>query len=117
MAALVQVESATGPVLFEGVFSEAALDEIAIDDRINDVIRTTSTTVQSVAAAIRRCANEMREALDDLTTGQRDGGSFNSAEIELGIAVTGEGNVIVARGSAEANLKVTLSWDFGATSD
>jgi hypothetical protein len=45
MPALLQVESATGPVLFEGVFSEAALDEIAIDDRINDVIRKTSTTV------------------------------------------------------------------------
>lgn len=31
--------------------------------------------------------------------------------IELGVSVTGEGNVMVVRGSAQANLKVKLSWD------
>jgi hypothetical protein len=117
MPALVQIEALDGPVLFEGMFSEAALDEIAISDRVEDLVRTTSTTVQSIAATIRRCAHELRDALDDLTTDQRLGGSFASAEIELGIAITGEGNVIVAKGSAEANLKVTLSWDFGTPGD
>ena len=32
--------------------------------------------------------------------------------VELGVAVTGEGNVFVVKGSAEANLKVTLTWNF-----
>ena len=35
------------------------------------------------------------------------------AEIELGICVTGKGNVIMAHRSAEANPKVKLRWDFG----
>jgi hypothetical protein len=51
-------------------------------------------------------------AFDDLNTGKRAGGSFSNAVIELGVSVSGEGNVIVARGSAQANLKVTLTWDF-----
>ena len=113
MAALVQVESASGPVLFEGAFSDEALESISVDDGVDDTIRPTSASVASVAATIRRCASELSIALNDLTTGQDDGGSFKSAEIELGIAVTGEGNVIVAKGSADANLKLKLSWNFG----
>jgi hypothetical protein len=117
MPALVEVESSTGTVLFEGTFSEAALEEIAFQDRVDDVIRAAQTNVQTVAVTIHRCATDLRDALDDLATGQRHGGSFSSAEIELGIAVTGEGNVVVAKGSAEANLKVTLTWNFGSPGD
>jgi len=113
VAALVQIESATGPVLFEGAFSDEALENLALDDRVDDTIRSTSASVASVASTIRRCASELSIALNDLPTGQEGGGSFKSAEIEIGIAVTGEGNVIVAKGSADANLKLTLSWNFG----
>ena len=115
MAALVQIESATGPVLFQGALGDGSFDTTALDDRIDDTIRPTSASVASVAATIRRCASELSMALSDLPTGKSDGGSFKSAEIEIGIAVTGEGNVIVAKGSADANLKLTLSWDFGPT--
>ena len=114
VAALVQIESATGPVLFEGAFSDEALENLTIDERVDDTIRPTSATVASVASTIRRCASELSIALNDLTSAQGNGGAFTSAEIELGIAVTGEGNVIVAKGSADANLKLTLSWVFGA---
>ena len=112
MPALVQVESSGGTVLFEGEFSPAALEEIAILDKVEDVVKSAGTHMSALATTIRQCATDLLAAFDDLTTGKRAGGSFSQAEIELGISVTGEGNVVVARGSAEANLKVTLSWDF-----
>jgi hypothetical protein len=112
MPALVKVEGIDGPVLFEGQLSDAALHEIAIQDKIEDVINTADTSLSTVAATVRRCATGLLDAFDDLTSGQRSGGSFSEAVIELGVTVTGEGNVIVARGSAEANLKVTLTWTF-----
>jgi Trypsin-co-occurring domain 1 len=112
MPALVQVESSSGTVLFEGEFSPAALEEIAISDKVEDVVKSAGTQLSSLAATIRQCATDLIDAFDDLTTGKRAGGSFSEAEIELGVSVTGEGNWIVARGSAEANLKVRLCWDF-----
>jgi hypothetical protein len=112
LPALVQVESSGGTVLFEGEFSEAALEEIAVRDKVEDVIESASTHLSSFATTIRECATDLLDAFDDLTTGKRAGGSLSHAEIELGVSVTGGGNVVVARGSAEANIKVKLSWDF-----
>lgn len=115
MPALVGVRTGDaddGVVLFEGEFSEAALEEIAIADRIQDVVAATRTSVSTVAATIRSCASGLIAAFDDLATPSRSGGSLSQAVIELGVSVTGEGNVIVAKGSAEANLKVTLTWEF-----
>jgi predicted TIM-barrel enzyme len=110
--ALVKVDSSGGTVLFEGEFSEAALEEIAIRDKVEDVVKSAGTHLSSFATTIRECATDLLGAFDDLATGKRAGGSLSHAEIELGVSVTGEGNVIVARGSAEANLKVKLRWDF-----
>jgi hypothetical protein len=110
--ALVQVKATDGAVLFEGEFSEAALQEIAIQDKVEDVVKTTGASLSMVATTVRQCATDLLAAFDDLATGQRVGGSFAQAVIELGVSVTGEGNVVVVRGSAEANLKVTLTWDF-----
>ena len=53
----------------------------------------------------------MLGAFDDLKT-RRGAGGLSEAVVELGVAVTGEGNVFVVKGSAEANLKVTLTWNF-----
>lgn len=112
MPALVQVESTDGAVLFEGEFSEAALQEIAIQDKVEDVVKATETSISMVATTVRRCATDLLAAFSDLATDQQAGGSLAKAVIELGVSVSGEGNVIVVRGSAEANLKVTLTWDF-----
>lgn len=112
MAALLQLESHDGAVLFAGEFTEAALQEIAVQDKVADVIKATGTSLSQVSTTIRRCAKDLLAAFDDLSTGKKDGGSFSQAEVELGISVTGEGNVIVARGSAQANVKVTMTWDF-----
>ena len=44
---------------------------------------------------------------------ESSGGPVLHAEIELGVCVTGKGNVIMAHRSAEVNPKVRLRWDFG----
>jgi hypothetical protein len=112
MPALVELQSTEGPVLFEGEFSEAALQEIAIRDKVEDVIKAAGTSVSTLATVVRRCATDLLAAFDHLATSERSGGSFSQAVIELGVTVSGEGNIIVARGSGEANLKVTLTWNF-----
>jgi hypothetical protein len=112
LPALVKVESSGGQVLFEGDASELVLQEMAVGDKVRDVINTTSARVADVGATIRACTHDLVTVFDDLATDKRDGGSFSSAVIELGVKVTAEGNVVVAKGSVEANLKVTLNWDF-----
>jgi Trypsin-co-occurring domain 1 len=112
MPALVRLESSDGDVLFESDASEAALQEMAIGDRVRDVITTTETKVGEVGTTIRACTRDLLAVFDDLATDRRDGGSFSSAVIELGVKVTAEGNVVVAKGAVEANLRVTLTWDF-----
>jgi hypothetical protein len=113
LPALVQVKSTSGNVLFEGEASAVQLQEMAIGDRVRDVITDASVEVAAVGNAIRACTQDLLAVFDDLATDKRDGGSFSAAIIELGVTVTAEGNVVVVKGSAEANLKVTLSWDFG----
>jgi hypothetical protein len=108
MAELVQVQSGDGPVLFEGSFTEAALEEIVVQD----IIKVAGTGMSQLAATIPKCAKDLVTAFDNLSTAKKRGGSFSSAEIELGINITAEGNFMVARGSADANLKVTMTWDF-----
>jgi hypothetical protein len=112
MPALVEVESSRGRVLFEGDASEVLLQEMAAGDKIKDVVTTTGARVAQVGSTIRACTGDLLTVFDDLATDKRDGGSFSSAVIELGVTVTAEGNVVVAKGSVEANLKVTLNWDF-----
>ena len=112
MAALVRIETSTGQVLFEGDATPTAVREMAIGDKIKDVVTETSARVADVGATIRGCTNDLLGVFEDLSTDTRDGGSFSAAVIELGVKVTAEGNVIVAKGSVEANLKVTLHWDF-----
>lgn len=69
MPALVQLESTDGAVLFEGEFSEAALHEIAIQDKVEDIVKATGTSLSALAATVRRCATDLLAAFDDLTTG------------------------------------------------
>lgn len=112
MPALVKVEASEGNVLFEGEFSEAALQEIAVQDKVDDVIRAAKTSLSDIGQTVRRCATDLLGSLDDLTKNSRAGGSLSNAVIELGVSVSGEGNVVVAKGSAKANIKVTLTWDY-----
>lgn len=112
LPALVQIESSSGQLLFEGDASEVVLQEMAVGDKVRDVISTTGAKVVEVGTTIRGCTRDLLTVFDDLATDKRNGGSFSSAVIELGVKVTAEGNVVVAKGSVEANLKVTLNWDF-----
>jgi hypothetical protein len=99
-------------LLFEGDASEVVLREMAVGDRVKDVVTATQAKVADVGATISACTRDLLTVFDDLATDKRDGGSFSSAVIELGVKITAEGNVVVAKGSVEGNLKVTLNWDF-----
>jgi Trypsin-co-occurring domain 1 len=112
MPALVQLQARDGAVLFEGEFSSAELQEIGIRDKVEDVVKATGTRVSALAATIRECTVDLLDEFDALAAEKRAGGAFSTATMEFGITVTGEGNVVVARGSVEANIKVTLTWDF-----
>lgn len=112
MPALVQVESSGGHLLFEGDASEVVLHEMAVGDRLKDIVTATQAQMADVGSTISACARDLLSVFDDLATDKRDGGAFSSAVIELGVKITAEGNVVVAKGSVEANLKITLNWDF-----
>jgi Trypsin-co-occurring domain 1 len=113
LPALVQIETSSGQVLFEGDASEVVLQEMAVGDKVRDVITSTGAKVVEVGTTIRACTRDLLTVFDDLASDQSPAGSFSSAVIELGVKVTAEGNVVVAKGSVEANLKVTLNWNFG----
>lgn len=112
MPALVKIDTEDGYVLFEGEFSEAALQEISIQEKIKDVINATEATLPSIGQTVKRCTTDLLEPLFELAKNQRGTGALSQAVMELGITISGEGNVIVARGSAEANIKFTLTWEF-----
>jgi hypothetical protein len=110
--ALVELQSEHGAVLFEGEFSEAALEQIAADDKIGDQIKKTGTSLSALSGTIRESTQGLLDVFDDLGKDERGGGSFSTAVIELGVKVTAEGNIVVAKGTVEANVTVTLTWDF-----
>lgn len=112
MPALVKVESSHGDVFFEGEADEFVLRDMTGANRMKDAISDTSAKLADVGETIKACAQDLLKVFDELATGKREGGSFNSAVIELGVKVTAEGRFVVAKGSVEANLKVTLNWDF-----
>lgn len=112
MPALIRIESSNGQVFFEGEATPTTVREMGVGDKIKDVVTETRTRVADVGTTIRGCTQDLLAVFDDLATDKRDGGSFRSAVIELGVKVTAQGNVVVAKGSVEANLKVILNWEF-----
>lgn len=110
MPAVVQVESSAGVLLFEGAFGDAALEEIGIQDKVEDVIAAGKATTRSIADTVRGVAHDLFAGIEDPATAQGQGRSLSEVVVEMGVTISGEGNVLVAKGSAEANLKVTLTW-------
>jgi hypothetical protein len=112
MAVVVRVSAPDGDVLFETDPTPADLTEMGLSDRAKDLVKEAATTYESIGSMVRRCTEGLLSVLDELTTQEQHGGSLASAQLEIGVKVTGEGNVIVAKGTAEANLTISLSWDF-----
>jgi hypothetical protein len=113
MAALVRLEGTEGDVLFEGEFDEAALEEIGIGDQVGDVIAATNTRLSDLGSTIRRCTAGLYSTFEDIEKRKIGSGALSEATMELGVKVSGEGNIIVAKGTAEANIVVTITWTFG----
>jgi hypothetical protein len=59
---------------------------------------------EGALANIQRISNGLYGALSDLVRVP------DSATVEFGVKLTGGAGVIIASGTAEANVKVTLSW-------
>jgi uncharacterized protein with ATP-grasp and redox domains len=112
MAVLVKLESSSGQVLFEAEPTAEDLEEIGIRETAGDLIKSAQTASGAVAETVKRCTREFLDAVKELTTDKQSGGTISAAEMEFGIKVTGEANVIVAKGTAEANIKIVLTWDF-----
>jgi Trypsin-co-occurring domain 1 len=112
MPVVVKVGSPEGVLLFETEPTEADLTEIGLFERAKDIVKDSAATSESVVSTIRLYTQQLLAAIDDLAMEKRDGGSLSSARLELGIKITAEGNIIVAKGTAEANLSIALTWDF-----
>ena len=112
MAVVVRVGTGDGTLLFETEATNADLTEIGLGDRVEDVVKGTVATADGIAATIQTCARQVMAVIDDLTTEAAHGGSLSGAHLSLGVKVSAAGNVIVAKGSAEANLLVSFDWDF-----
>lgn len=112
MPALVTVSTDGGDVLFQGEISEGGLEEIGVQDRVDDVVRTTGTSMRALVDTIRNTTGGLVAAFDAVPTATASGGRLSSAVVELGLSVTGEGNIAIVKGTAEANIAVTLTWDF-----
>jgi hypothetical protein len=110
---LVQVESSSGTLLFESDATPGQLTEMSVGDKVTDkVLEGTNAAVTKIGDVIRGCTEDLLPVFDDLATRRQQGGALASAVAELGLKVTGEGNVVVVKSTVEANVKVTLTWDF-----
>lgn len=112
MAVIVKVSGADGDLLFEAEPTAADLTEIGLFDKAKDVVKEAGTSYEAVTSTLRRCTEEVLSTIDAITAVKSAGGSLSTAELEIGVKITAAGNVIVAKGTAEANLKVVLTWDF-----
>ena len=113
MPVLVQVESSSGTLLFETDATTDQISEMSIGDKVTDkVLEKTDAAVTKIGDVIRGCTQDLLPVFDELSQRKREGGALATAVAELGLKVTGEGNVVVVKTTVEANVKVTLTWDF-----
>lgn len=106
----VDIEPA-GEVLFEGEFSDEEFEEISRRSA-QDVMKVTRASLATVVQTITDAAAETNEALCQLASRKSEGGSLSQAVVELSVKASAEGNVVVAKSSAEGGIKVTFTWDF-----
>jgi hypothetical protein len=112
MAVVVQVGTGPDALLFETEATSLDLAEIGLNDKVEDLVKGTVATAEGIVATVRECARQVTAVIDDLTTDVGKGGSLSGAHMSVGVTISAAGNVIVAKGSAEANLVVSLDWDF-----
>ena len=112
MPVIVRVTSAEGDVFFEAEPTAADLVEIGVFDKATDVVKDAAVTSETLVSTLRRCTHDVVSAVDSIAGESTGRAMLKSVELEIGVKLTAAGNVIVAKGTAEANLKVVLSWDF-----
>jgi hypothetical protein len=112
MAELVTVSAGDGSVLFEGDYSRAKIREIGIEDRVEDFVGTVGAEASTISDAVKTVIESVRDGFAGFATDHSAGGTLAGLEVEFGLKISGEGNFFVAKGGAEANLAITVTWDF-----
>lgn len=112
MPELIVVEHERGSVLFETELSDAALEQIGVIDRLDEVVGSASVAAGSIGEAVRVVVGSVQAGFTGLATDKAAGGNLGAVEVEFGLKVSGEGSMYVAKAGAEANLSVTVKWDF-----
>ena len=112
MAVAVKVTGEGGEVLFEAEPSPSDLAEIGLFDKATDVVRDAGTTFATVATTLRHCVDEVLSTVEAISAPPSSGRALSSVELEVGVKITAAGNVVVAKGTAEANLTVMFTWTF-----
>ena len=113
MAELVRVTGGDHDVLFEGEFDDGTLHEISATANTGDQIANIEARSEAMSSTIAIVVNSVRQSFDGMATDNKDGGALGGLVVEFGLKVSGSGSWFVGKAAAEANLKVTITWDFG----
>jgi hypothetical protein len=106
----VPVGEGTGDVVvFEVDRSEVPEDLVLASAEPGKVAARARTTMERALADIKPSLSKIVDVLREMTPGE--------VTVEFGLKMGGETGVIIAKGTAEVNFKVTMSWNAGNSED
>jgi len=103
MKQLINLSTPDGEVLFE---TSIELEGVRPAGKIGDVIKTAESSLQASLKIVTALSSAIQKSISEL------GNMLESAEVEFGLKVGGKGSMYVVETSAEASIKVTLSFKF-----
>jgi Trypsin-co-occurring domain 1 len=100
---------AEGVVVFEVDRSEVAEDLVLASPEPGKAAVRARASLEEALAGLRPSLTKIVEVLGEIAPEQMT--------VEFGVKMGGETGVIIAKGTAEVNFKVTLSWNPGPSGD
>ncbi len=100
MGKLVQLETDKGVILIESTMSEKTGKIVqvgGIEKKLGKKLSDLLEVVEPIADTVVKARDRLIKKPD-------------AVSIEVGLSVTAEGNIFVAKATGEATLKVTLTW-------
>jgi Trypsin-co-occurring domain 1 len=104
MSRLVEVPLAAGGSITVEVDEEAGARTMRGGDRGTDLVERGGRTLEESLGAIAPALHEVLDKMRSVST------ELSQIEVELGLKLTGEAGMVVARAGAEANFRVLLRW-------
>lgn len=97
------VDSASDELLvFEVDRSEVADDLVLASPESGQVVAKANVTLDQALARLKPSLRKMIDVLKDLGP--------DEAEVEFGLKIGGESGVVIAKGTAEVNFVIRMSW-------